>query len=215
MARFRWFSPRRTSSRTSRHREDESLPPILPSTPRRPLTPTSEDASYDTALAKFGLFARLPYEVRRQILMEAFGNQTLHMDLAFRRPFSMPPAEKLLSNVQKGIPGQPHAQIYCSHTYFEDSKMFWKISVDKSEPEIWRWFGCICHRSLAPSRQALGVMTPEAMDLSADGCLLGKTECTEWPGIWPERCFIGVMGWLLSCRHASVTTSAPRLGVAH
>ncbi|OBT92884.1 hypothetical protein VE01_08935 [Pseudogymnoascus verrucosus] len=35
------------------------------------------------------LFHRIPFEIRRQILMQAFGDQTVHMDLQFRYPLEL------------------------------------------------------------------------------------------------------------------------------
>ena len=67
----------------------QELPPLpfLPTTRSRPLTPPqSEDQ-----LANYGLFGILPLEVRRRILIEAFGGQTLHMDLSYRHPLVRTP----------------------------------------------------------------------------------------------------------------------------
>lgn len=216
---------RRAERSQSRSRGRESLsesePPVLPPTPRRPLTPSgvttahrdNTAAAASSSLSCFGLFARLPLEIRWQILVEAFGGQTLHMDLAFRRPFAVPGADArrgdAAATTTDSQPGEPHARIYCSYTYFDNPQGFWRISVDKSRPKAWRWFGCVCHRFFPaigrrpPARHHhLGRLPPEAMDLSSDGCLLGKTECGGWPGAWPRRCFIGIMGWLLACRQA-------------
>jgi hypothetical protein len=190
----RLSSRSKTPKKTSRGREnvslDESSPPILP-TPRRPLTPAPQNP-----LSSFGLFAILPLEIRQQILLDAFGSQTLHMDLAFRRPFAaQPPADST-------GPSEPHARIYCSYTYFDNPQGFRRIQVDKSQPKAWRWFGCVCHHYPPGRRGPLGKMAPEAVDLSSDGCVLGNTECGDWPGTWPRRCFLGIMGWLLACRQA-------------
>ncbi|CRK39393.1 hypothetical protein BN1708_001610 [Verticillium longisporum] len=186
--------------RSSSNRQDESIPPILPpSAIRRPLTPSSAPGAAESApafAAQPSPFFTLPFELRRQIFLYAFGRQTLHIDLAFRRPFAPAP----LTTPEKE---RPHAHIFCDHMYFHSGQGFRRITVDKSSPKAWRWFGCVCHARAAD----VGSFDPsltEVVDLSTDGCLTGRTDCDAWPGEWPGRCFVGVMGWLLSCRQAYV-----------
>ncbi|KAM0271942.1 hypothetical protein ACHAQH_008880 [Verticillium albo-atrum] len=126
------------------NRQDESIPPVLPQSTirrRRPLTPSSTPASEPPVpafTAQPSPFFTLPFELRRQILLYAFGHQTLHIDLAFRRPFAPAP----LTTPEKE---QPHAHIFCDHMYFHSGQGFRRITVDKSSPKAWRWFGCVCH----------------------------------------------------------------------
>ncbi|KAM0326346.1 hypothetical protein ACHAQA_006947 [Verticillium albo-atrum] len=183
------------------NRQDESIPPTLPpSTLRRPLTPGPSfepTAASNLPRAETStFFAALPFELRRQILLYAFGRQTLHIDLAFRRPFAPEP----FTAPEKE---HPHAHIFCDHMYFHSGQGFRRITVDKSQPKAWRWFGCVCH-ARAADIDAFDPSLADVVDLSTDGCLTGRTDCDAWPGTWPGRCFVGVMGWLLSCRQAYV-----------
>jgi len=60
-----------------------------------------------------------------------------------------------------------------------------------AEPGL-AWWSCVCHR------HPLG-------EPWADQCQIGSPRgmCDAfYPGEWPGKCFLGVMGWLLSCRQA-------------
>ncbi len=166
----------------------QELPPLpfLPTTRSRPLTPPqSEDQ-----LAHYGLFGMLPLEMRRRILIEAFGGQTLHMDLSHRHPLVRTPSRPKGAGVHR-------------HCDLESN-----LVADTSQPEQWQWFGCVCHRGAGyseaekeQSRQALEA--PPTTDPCGDGCLEGsKSMCTCPQGVGGAACFVGVLGWLLSCRQA-------------
>ena len=169
----------------------QELPPLpfLPTTRSRPLIPPqSEDQ-----LANYGLFGILPLELRRRILIEAFGGQTLHMDLSYRHPLVRTPT--------RGPEGSAmHRPRHCD---WES-----KLVADTSQPEQWQWFSCVCHRragySEAEKEQGLpameGSLTVEPCD---DECLEGsKSMCRCPQGTGGVACFVQVMGWLLSCRQA-------------
>ncbi|KAL2862703.1 uncharacterized protein BJX67DRAFT_365824 [Aspergillus lucknowensis] len=49
-------------------------------------SPQPTDAEFRLYLTNYGIFARLPVEIRQQILILAFGNRTLHVDLQYCRP---------------------------------------------------------------------------------------------------------------------------------
>ncbi|KAF7531598.1 hypothetical protein G7054_g8750 [Neopestalotiopsis clavispora] len=59
--------------------------PLLPLLPaeRRPITPpaTLNSTATEDLVAALGNFARLPPELRRRVLVTAFGDRTLHLDL--------------------------------------------------------------------------------------------------------------------------------------
>ncbi|KEZ43826.1 hypothetical protein SAPIO_CDS3983 [Scedosporium apiospermum] len=63
--------------------------PVLPEERPRPLTASSSNESLVHSAAgstASSLFFRLPYEVRRKILIEAFGERILHINLTFGHP---------------------------------------------------------------------------------------------------------------------------------
>ncbi|KFY21172.1 hypothetical protein V491_03102, partial [Pseudogymnoascus sp. VKM F-3775] len=58
-------------------------PPLLPM--KRPgiLTPSPSTEALSLSTERYGYFQLLPYEIRRQILTEALGGRTLHVDLTY------------------------------------------------------------------------------------------------------------------------------------
>lgn len=61
--------------------------PFLPIQRPQELTPPSSSGERaQSPLSNSGLFGILPYELRRKILVEAFGNRTLHVDLNYSHP---------------------------------------------------------------------------------------------------------------------------------
>jgi 2EXR family len=62
---------------------------------------------------------------------------------------------------------------------------------DRTVPPDWRWWSSVCHRNPLD-------------DVWLDQCRLGENNamCFLFPGEWPDKCFLGVMGWLLTCRQA-------------
>lgn len=146
------------------------LPPGLPPERKHLLTPRpscEEIAQLPTPSGAF--FERLPRELRDQILIAAFGNRTVHIDLQLKHP-QLPDASCNLTHAQVNANGEedPYA-----------------------EPR-WEWWSSVCHRH----------PLAEAWD---DRCQLGspRNMCDHfYSGQWPLKCFLGVMGWLLTCRQA-------------
>lgn len=134
------------------------------------------------------LFYLIPFEIRRQILMFAFGEQTIHMDLQFRYQFCL--ADTLHA------PDRLHARIEGLQR-----------EIPKEEKREWRWFSSVCHRfspdapelPLGRRRNYPWVRSNEP---HTDRCLKGLGVCEKWPGEWPVKCQIGIMGWLLYCKQA-------------
>ncbi|KFZ16517.1 hypothetical protein V502_05059 [Pseudogymnoascus sp. VKM F-4520 (FW-2644)] len=142
------------------------------------------------------LLHRIPFEIRRQILILAFGEQTVHMDLKFRYPLKL--ADKKLD-------------YRCLHARIEyysiGTPTYQSLVATAGERQEWRWFSCVCHR-FPPNATQLPLgrrrLSPWASltDPHTDRCLDGSGTCEEWPGEWPVKCQIGIMGWLLSCKQA-------------
>lgn len=166
--------------------------PVLPSTRPRALTPSP--SSENLALEQASRFFReFPRELRWQILTLAFGNRAVHMDLSFVHPVAV---------WRNGdLPIVAHAGLHAD-TWQEPPAVKWDTSVPKS----WQWWGCVCHR---PPPEHLKSLTDRLYQVEpgpgADACRFGAPHnCKNWPGIYPLKCKIGAMGWLLSCRQALV-----------
>ena len=97
-------------------------PPVLPKIRKRALTPSPSHESLvlDTS-PKCVFFQRLPWELRRQIQMDAFGGRTVHMDLQYTYP---------------NLRGSSHAGL--DNHYGR----LW----DRTGSLNWRWWSSVCHR---------------------------------------------------------------------
>ena len=109
----------------------KSLLPILPSTRKHRLTPSSSRESLKPFIEPNGpFFERLPAELRRQIYLAAFGDRTIHLDLR-RECLRLVEAPK----------APTHAQ----------------VSEDGGERDLttglqWVWWSSVCHRHpMAPA----------------------------------------------------------------
>ncbi|WJG36177.1 uncharacterized protein FOBCDRAFT_206778 [Fusarium oxysporum Fo47] len=80
------------------------------------------------------------------------------------------------------------------------------LGVDRSQPERWQWKGCICHR-LPPPQYCRDKTVPDWEQPADDFCCeVESHHCELWVKTVgdPKCCFIGVMGWLLTCRQAYI-----------
>ena len=179
--------------------KDNETPPLptLPQDRPRVLTPSPsrENLLLSTAAAtsNSAFFQKLPLEIRQKILKEAFGNYTMHMHLSYDFP-------KVPLRVRQHDPKHRHANIRTFQRRQQRQQTTFGIPRKKS----WQWWSCICHRD-AP--WMLSHWRSDA--LCRDDCHKGgiHISCDYWPGDTPGKCFIGVMGWLLSCRQSLVTIS--------
>ncbi|KAF6803419.1 hypothetical protein CMUS01_15093, partial [Colletotrichum musicola] len=86
----------------------------------------------------YGLFHRVPVEVRRQVLVEAFGKQTIHIDLIHGRPRDNP----------RGSPNKEHRLRRAPRA---PQKLTSGPALHKLKPrpkKEWRWYSCVCHADL-------------------------------------------------------------------
>lgn len=158
-----------------------------------PRPPSQESAKPSPLPHNYGLFGRLPFELRRQILVEAFGGRTIHLDLFYGHPLVRSSQTSDLSPVKE----RRHCGIGS------------ELVPDTTKPKGWQWFGCVCHRragySESEHEQRFAVnkfsRTIEPCD---DRCLEGLMCNCEQLG---SACFVGVMGWLLTCGQAYVHLS--------
>lgn len=183
-ALFKWIHKKRVE------RRGKPPLPVLPRERPRPLTPSPSDEvpSSATATAKSSFFQRLPTEIRRIILIDAFGDQVVHMDLFYDHP-PLPAGEP-------GPAGAAHCNLNVNLASYRGDP---PVKLDYSLPKQWLWRSSVCHRNFMTRSSPHFLNSP-----ARDKCRYGDTEdiCSLWPGEVPGKCFIGVMGWLLSCRQA-------------
>ncbi|KAK2736875.1 hypothetical protein FQN55_001370 [Onygenales sp. PD_40] len=158
--------------------------PPMPTLPKSRARPLSAIPPKPNATVKSRFFQLLPAEIRRRILIEAFGELPMHIDLRLEHPRRK---EIGPSGYHADIPG----------TY------------ETYKPQQWLWTGVVCHRlaprplSVAPGLDTMFRSMPP--DDSCLGKYRGNTpECSSWPGEHPTKCKIGAMGWLRACRQAYI-----------
>ncbi|RGP81323.1 carbohydrate-binding module family 50 [Fusarium longipes] len=186
------------------------------SEPRRILTPSPSEQDLFMSEQNAPFFTLLPSEIRHEILLQAFGGRTVHIDLVYQHPLKPP----------KPTSGSGH---YGEHT--EQNCYF-----DYSKPEYWQWRGCVCHRIPSNMHRMHGMKQAGILDLSRgptgdiwpplypqdptsglgedtyrywdmeepgqDTCCKGyATRCMDYRDE-PDSCWIGATGWLLACRRS-------------
>lgn len=196
----RWLQ-RRKEKQAARNRPSQPPRPAIPALPtERPwaLTPSPSREnlciSAADAVTNSSFFQKLPYEIRRKILIDAFGGHTIHMDLWHNHP-EIP--------LKDGLYTVPQRKWYshCGRNHVGDTSFSYTVplTVDENLPKRWVWSGSICHR-LLPIRSHPMLDRSQPAD---DRCRFGYADhCLMWPGENPTKCHIGAMGWLLSCRQA-------------
>lgn len=142
------------------------------------------------------IFSRLPPEIRRQILISAFGDRTMHMDLEYRPPFNLVDKKPYEGwNFHAGI----RTENLTAGSHLDEMS---------GKSRAWRWFGCVCHRydtdktPSLPYGRRCNYRWAHFGEPDTDHCLHGAGKCSSWPGNWPVKCQVGAMGWMLSCKLA-------------
>ncbi|KAM0350173.1 hypothetical protein ACHAPU_003338 [Fusarium lateritium] len=179
--------------------------PHLPDPRPYALTPSSSVQDFKIPPQTPLFFQKLPPEIRYEILVLAFGDRTVHMDLFFNHPF----AKKLLSDRTTMDP-YAHGASKTPHLNY----------LDRTQPPRWQWGGCVCHRNPSPLFSRYDdKRVGKFEEPGGDGCLTGFSfRCIEYsitvdkddPTKFgnkkkrPELCLIGALGWLQACRLAYV-----------
>lgn len=218
---------------SSHEHQQEQCSVFLPAPRPRCITPEPLDLTaaprMHDATAQCLFFARLPAEVRREILASAFGRRRVHIDLRLRddmyRVRLMPevpwPWLKDAWVAQVGI----MTEFGCRDAVCNLMRAF-PISRLFSHPEVraktWVWEGFECHSDLAAAAVGRSEVTePMRRYVHRDTCFecredrrlgfwdpdLGKGRqhdlvCRKPHGKPPDECWLGAMGWLLACRQA-------------
>lgn len=134
-------------------------------------------------------FSKLPSDMRRAIIIAAFGNRTLHIDLALDYPLI--PPEQALPLHEGHRPN--HAGIYTQKT---DQK-----SSPPRGNKTWRWGSTVCHRDIPRKNNRMMRYKTGPWD---DSCMEGGPTwgCTYHEGQPPYSCRLLAMGFVLSCKQA-------------
>jgi len=150
-------------------------------------------------------FFRLPYEIRRKILIEAFGERILHINLTFGHP-RVVMSEEDIEKTYRGEGAYPFREVpHCGYKIAkpDSPRRVNGYAVDTREPKRWIWHGSVCHHNcenvVRRGKKGEGGIREPFVDRCFDG---RGVECHTWPGEMPSKCYPGVMGWLLTCRQA-------------
>jgi hypothetical protein len=172
--------------------------PYLPPKRPRPITPPppcqdSSASELEVRQSPAGIFTRLPPELRRAVLVAAFGERKIHVDLRRTQPILPWPDPKAAARSQT-LHCRGHTPL-SSHVYR-----------NREAPFIPRWWSCVCHHDPCLWDRRLETMWPSpGLSCLSRGyqCIRGDAmACKKWETDEENRCCVGVMGWLLSCRQA-------------
>ncbi|KAK7746899.1 cytochrome oxidase assembly protein 1 [Cytospora paraplurivora] len=209
---------------------DDGPLPFLPAVRPRRLTEaaSSSPSRHDASLRHYGLFGRLPLELRQPILTDALGGRTLHMHLQFnhplvRRRLEVPPSRWkafVLMTTRKGRAQlQQHREREKKRSWKDEPRhcgLLSQLVCDEERPKRWEWFGCVCHRGEKFTKEqyrvyrgGLAYVVPPLygirVAIETDSCCYSGLwcHCESWtPQRQATECFVGAMGWLLACRQA-------------
>ncbi|KAK7922956.1 hypothetical protein PG985_007027 [Apiospora marii] len=210
--RFRWFN--------RGNRVNESLPPALPCLPDERPRPLTATPCSPAATSHSSLFQLVPPEIRRAILIEAFGERTLHFDVRLEHPL-----RKVRANGKNGMKSATQCDGN-KQLFHGNQHMFHRKVRDPRQPREWTWWSSVCHRNF-PSRHFHRSPPGDRnfVDPAEDRCRRpygGQISlyCEYYPGTMPSKCFIGVLPWLLTCRQAyiegiDILYATNRLHIAH
>lgn len=166
----------------------------------KPVPAVKPSSRNRTSAATSPFFAHLPAEVRRRVLIYAFGDKTLHMDLRLRQ--SIHPVAGDEDTHWARLPST-HGPVTWNHAGILTPG---KAAADSHDSrKRWRWFSCVCHRFPARGPDALPLGRRrnypwiQYREPEEDLCLRGGGCCDGWP---ENSCRLGIMGWLLTCRQA-------------
>lgn len=169
-------------------------PPSMPYLPQQLLRSSTPVSSHYHGSERSNFFKKLPFEIRRQILCDTFGDQTLHIELDYDHPM-----------IPRKMPTTRHAARNSGWTSGSSSFAFrpkYHLETDRNKSRKWRWWSCVCHRQLKPISFFKGQVRREN-EPWFDQCKYGYNNwCEKESWKIPNQCYIGVMGWLLSCRQA-------------
>lgn len=153
-------------------------------------------------------FYKLPTELRQEILREAFGDRTLHLDVRSRT--SMHELRVRRGNPLKmHRPGARGWRRLVPWFYPKTYRHGFHSNESLEELPVWRWDGCFCHGGLVSwtNREHLFdiLHSGDPEPLFSDGCWRGRAWCCSPAHVTatlPDHARVGAMGFLLSCKQA-------------
>ena len=132
-------------------------------------------------------FSRLPPEIRHDILVYAFGDRTMHVDLSTEHPLVRKRRSILVNSSRNPKP----------------SPFIYVMNKEKPRQMLWRSSACPCNGQRTPPAHIWWHEHWHEPEVDAGLVRDGETSaCESWTGVWPLRHFVGAMGWLLTCRQA-------------
>lgn len=165
--------------------EEREIPavPTLPAERVHQLELAPENGDMMSACGSSAFFQRLPLDVRRLVLIEAFGGRTMHVDLQHR---PRPGGGDVVSELRSAMSG-----------------MYGQAGQTRS----WQWYGCVCHRDPEWRVRHRRIGDVSVSEPIKDRCIEpgghdGAQECVNWSCEKPLKCRVGAMGWLRTCRQA-------------
>lgn len=178
----------------SSNNQEREIPrmPFLPSrrTDQRCALPGTRDTGDANANSIF--FQRLPPDVRRLILIEAFGDRIMHIDFRYvhDRARSSNARGRADCDLPTGADREPSGH-------------------QRDGARGWKWYGCVCHRDPEWRVRNRKIAENCVSEPKRDACIdadgddrTGARVCDSWSGDKPLKCHVGAMGWLGTCRQA-------------
>ncbi|KAI5456003.1 hypothetical protein BGZ63DRAFT_98514 [Mariannaea sp. PMI_226] len=205
----RWLHVKLDKLRHQTQNETLAAEPRAAPAPRQHVSLGDQQNGRDGHLHS-AFFHKLPPELRRKVLVQAFGGIIVHMDLEFDHPLASAQSKSIKevkkfykrSYRYKGTHGVPHANRYC---HVERGRITRNLIRDNKKPKSWHWSGCRCHRETEGYARGGQDLKNSAFLPWYDLCLAGYADmCEEVPGLMPGKCFLGALGWLLSCHMAYI-----------
>ncbi|VUC28181.1 unnamed protein product [Clonostachys rosea] len=176
-------------------KRDEAFPKHVDRSSFLDLAQLRRDASQPEPKDKF--FGCLPPEIRRRILIYAFGERTVHIDISY-----IPINEPDETDSMGASAANRHAGLVRRRDNYWDKDPEWAMH--------WQWYGCVCHRSgpeemtLSLGRFRTSLIRDFKCRLAHIACLNGDGVCHAWPGEQPGKCLVGCLGWLLTSKQAYI-----------
>lgn len=177
---------------------DSSSPSRPPQEAESALTVVSSDNMLPDGAAESAFFQHLPFDIRRLILVQAFGDRTVHVDY--------PDEERQLL----------YQRSHTMNRLYIISDFFLSITSHlRAVPsEQLKWYGFVCDQTSVSASQAKRKRHKtcprrwrmDRMAQEKDYCV---HEYVQLKDAARERARIGAVGWLRSCRRASVLPPPP------
>ena len=149
------------------------------------------------------LFMKLPFEIRRMILLEAFGRRTLHMDLDCYR--SGPLYYGAYSDHYMSKINVAHTLPIVGDCRDQEHLRSFQHTGDSDRRYLWLWWSSVCHRNLPGNlRGSMGARDGQLKAPWDDDCRNGMARYCRYWGTPGRCCRVGALGFLRSCRQAQV-----------